>query len=137
MVSLLLTHFTPFSSTPVTDFVIAHRMLVLSMLIDSTYSGKTSSYFSNDKCSVLRKWKYSGAKVTSVEKKAGYLCKTHVTLVHLTDVEDFASFLFCYGFVLFIASKSFGDGRISSSGEIFLSHTSITGGFTMSLFFSY
>ena len=57
-------------------------MLVLSMLIDSTYSRKTypNSCLNNDKCSVLRKSKYSGGTIKSVGEKAGYLCQTDETL---------------------------------------------------------
>ena len=36
-----------------------------------------NSCLSNDKCFILRKWKYSGGTIESVGKKAGYLCRTH------------------------------------------------------------
>ena len=47
----------------------------------------------------------------------------------------FSTTLF-FVFGLFIADKLFGDGRISSSGEVFMIlHTSITSGLTMLLLF--
>ena len=50
-------------------------------------------------------------------------------------VTFFSATLF-FAFALFIADKSFGDGRMSSSGEVFMiSHSSTTGRFAMLLLF--
>ena len=61
------------------------------MLVDYTYNRETqpNPCLSNDKCSVLREWKYSGGTIKSVGEKAGYPCWAHKTLGWKWTFTDF------------------------------------------------